>query len=167
MMTRGQVARRLGKSVATVRRLEGSLLHPRRDASGVLRFNPTEVDRVARGMRQGNLRPPLSSFRTDEFESDNDEDEALDPEEIEHRAKLQRYEAETNAAAEARRAERLRLEQEEERRRAAETLELQRYATRQLSDLSRLLETCSPRELRMLSRDPELSALLKALARDL
>lgn len=164
-MTRGQVARRLGKSVATVRRMEGSQLHPRRDAGGVLRFNPAEVDRVARAIQDGR-RGALSSasFRTDGFESDDDE--ILDPEEIEHRERMKRAEAESNAAAEARRAERLRLDREEELRAAAETLELQRRATRQLTDLSRLIESCSPRELRILSRDPEFSALLKALSRD-
>jgi hypothetical protein len=52
MLTRAQVARRLGKSIATVRRLEGSQLHPRRDASGVFRFDEAEVSRLAaaRGM---------------------------------------------------------------------------------------------------------------------
>src|SRR5436190_6464805 len=114
MMTRGQVARRLGKSVATVRRMEGSQLHPRRDAGGVLRFNPAEVERVARAMRQGNLSTLSSaSFRTDGFESDDD-DEILDPAEIEHRERMRRAEAESDAAAEARRVDRLRLEQEHE-----------------------------------------------------
>ena len=47
MLTRMQVARRLGKSLATVRRLEGSVLHPRRDANGIHRFNPAEVEHVA------------------------------------------------------------------------------------------------------------------------
>src|SRR5437762_382841 len=116
MMTRGQVARRLGKSVATVRRMEGSQLHPRRDAGGVLRFNPAEVERVARAMRQGNLSTLSSaSFRTDGFESD---DEILDPEEIEHRERMKRADAESNAAAEMRRAERLRLDREQQFRAA-------------------------------------------------
>lgn len=163
------MARRLGKSVTTVRRLEGSLLHPRRDASGVLRFNPVEVDRVAQAMRRGELGPLSSSrFRTDEVESDNDDDdEILDREEIEHRERMKRAEAESNAASEARRAERLRRDREQELCAMAETLEVQRLATHQLMELSLLLESCSPRELRFLSRDPELSALLKALSRDL
>lgn len=49
MLTRSQVARRLGKSIATVRRMEGVALHPQRDARGVQRFDPHEVERVARG----------------------------------------------------------------------------------------------------------------------
>ena len=43
MLTRSQVARRLNKSLATVRRLEGWKLHAHRDANGVHRFDPAEV----------------------------------------------------------------------------------------------------------------------------
>lgn len=49
MLTRSGVAKRLGKSIATVRRMEGVELHPVVDARGVHRFNPDEVERVARG----------------------------------------------------------------------------------------------------------------------
>ena len=49
MMTRGQVARRLGKSIATVRRMEGHLLHPWCDSHGIYRFSNAEVERLARG----------------------------------------------------------------------------------------------------------------------
>jgi hypothetical protein len=52
-MTRRQVAQRLGKSVAAVRRLEGVLLHPATDAKGIHRFDTNEVealvDRIGRG----------------------------------------------------------------------------------------------------------------------
>ncbi|HYO97989.1 MAG TPA: hypothetical protein VER33_25975 [Polyangiaceae bacterium] len=52
-MTRGDVARYLRKSVATVRRAEGRYLHPKRDANGVHHFQVDEVkalrDAVARG----------------------------------------------------------------------------------------------------------------------
>jgi hypothetical protein len=44
MLTQIEVARRLGKSVATVRRLEGTLLHPHRDTVGVNRFDPKEIE---------------------------------------------------------------------------------------------------------------------------
>ena len=47
MLTRSQVARRLNKSLATVRRLEGWKLHPRRDANGIHRFDPEEVKRLS------------------------------------------------------------------------------------------------------------------------
>jgi hypothetical protein len=51
MLTRSQVARRLGKSLATVRRLEGSSLHPRRDDNGVHWFDESEVQRLADNRR--------------------------------------------------------------------------------------------------------------------
>ena len=68
MLTRGQVARRLGKSIATVRRMEGNQLHPARDAHGVLRFAAEDVERLplypilsqcsrVRGMRCLYLQP--------------------------------------------------------------------------------------------------------------
>jgi hypothetical protein len=64
MLTRSQVAARLGKSVATVRRLEHIHLHPRRDATGVYRFSDEEVELLAaaiarRGIAQaGTPRAP-------------------------------------------------------------------------------------------------------------
>jgi hypothetical protein len=48
MLTRAEVADRLGRSVATVRRLEGVVLHPSRGRRGVRLFDADEVDRVAR-----------------------------------------------------------------------------------------------------------------------
>lgn len=47
MLTRSQVAQRLGRSLATVRRLEGTVLHPQQDPQGVHRFDPDEVEAVA------------------------------------------------------------------------------------------------------------------------
>ncbi|HEY5375222.1 MAG TPA: hypothetical protein VIK01_16195 [Polyangiaceae bacterium] len=52
-MTRQQVAKRLGKSVATVRRIEGVLLHPARDARGIHRFADEEVEDLARKIESG------------------------------------------------------------------------------------------------------------------
>jgi len=49
MLTRSQVAKRLGRSIATVRRLEGSALHPIQDRDGVHRFSAREVDAVKHG----------------------------------------------------------------------------------------------------------------------
>jgi len=64
-----------------------------------------------------------------------------------------------------RRLEGLRVEQEEERRAAEEIHERQSRTVRQLTDLCDLIDSCSPRELRMLSRDPEFSSLMKTLER--
>lgn len=47
-LTRAEVARRLGKSIATVRRLEYRVLYPARDERGVLRFDEADVDRARR-----------------------------------------------------------------------------------------------------------------------
>lgn len=44
MLTRSQVAHRLGKSIATVRRMEGELLFPVVDGQGVHRFDAEEVE---------------------------------------------------------------------------------------------------------------------------
>src|SRR5690606_21599052 len=48
MLTRSQVASRLGRSLATVRRLEGHVLHPTKDANGVNRFDDAGVNAAAR-----------------------------------------------------------------------------------------------------------------------
>lgn len=45
-LSRSQVAKRLGKSVATVRRLEGHVLFPVRDRRGIYRFEQWEVERL-------------------------------------------------------------------------------------------------------------------------
>jgi archaellum component FlaD/FlaE len=55
MLTRSQVAKRLGKSVATVRRIEGVLLAPVQDARGVYRFNADDVDDLARDIARGEV----------------------------------------------------------------------------------------------------------------
>lgn len=52
-MTRKQVARRLGKSIATVRRIEGVLLHPTRDERGIHHFEPDEVEALAGDVDRG------------------------------------------------------------------------------------------------------------------
>lgn len=45
-MTRANVARRLGKSIATIRRMEGIELHPVKDGNGVNRFDAAEVEAI-------------------------------------------------------------------------------------------------------------------------
>lgn len=63
MLTRAGVAKRLGKSIATIRRMEGVELHPVRDEHGVYRFDPDEVDRVG-SPPNGE---PSNAARMDEF----------------------------------------------------------------------------------------------------
>jgi len=54
-MTRQQVAKRLGKSLATVRRLEGVRLRPTQDSRGVHHFDPDEVEALARDIDSGSV----------------------------------------------------------------------------------------------------------------
>lgn len=66
MLTRSRVAKRLGRSIATVRRLEGVELHPVRDERGVLHFDEDEVDAIAKdGTRSGGFRKPFRFDATD------------------------------------------------------------------------------------------------------
>jgi hypothetical protein len=61
-MTRTEVARYLGKSIATVRRAEGVHLHPRQDHRGVNRFAPAEVRALAQAIRRGEVRLAQITF---------------------------------------------------------------------------------------------------------
>jgi hypothetical protein len=55
MLTRSGVARTLRRSIATVRRIEGTLLHPIRDARGVHLFPVAEVADLVRRQARGEL----------------------------------------------------------------------------------------------------------------
>jgi hypothetical protein len=54
MLTRSQVALRIGRSIATVRRMEGRSLHPTRDAHGVHWFDPRAVEEVLEDRAAGS-----------------------------------------------------------------------------------------------------------------
>lgn len=60
-LTRSQVAEYLGVSVSTVRRMEGSELHPTIDARGVHRFDPEEVIKAAESVRRPASPPRPAS----------------------------------------------------------------------------------------------------------
>jgi hypothetical protein len=60
LLTRAQVARRLGISLSSVRRMEGERLHPTVGADGVRRFDPAEVASVASDLIE---RVPASGKR--------------------------------------------------------------------------------------------------------
>jgi len=112
-MTRAQVARRLGKSIATVRRMEGSELHPSVDGRGINRFDPGEVERVA--IRQVTSNAQLSAVRSFmPFRGDDTiEDDVEDPSESTDKEALEREMERT--AAQARTIERLQNENREVR----------------------------------------------------
>ena len=69
MLTRAQVARRLGISLSSVRRMEGERLHPVVGGDGVRRFDPAEVATLAaelieRGAAPGKRRHGTSDTRS-------------------------------------------------------------------------------------------------------
>jgi hypothetical protein len=71
LMTRAQVAARIGASIATVRRYEGTLLHPHVDKDGTHRFDPAEVTALAasranQALDRGTIRngKPVPEART-------------------------------------------------------------------------------------------------------
>lgn len=56
-LTRDDVAKRLGVSIATVRRLEGTRLHPLIDDKSVRRFKASDVERVAKELEAEQRSP--------------------------------------------------------------------------------------------------------------
>ncbi|HEY4181994.1 MAG TPA: hypothetical protein VGM90_34360 [Kofleriaceae bacterium] len=56
-LTRDDVAKRLGVSISTVRRLEGSRLHPLIDEKSVRRFKASDVERVAKELEAEQRSP--------------------------------------------------------------------------------------------------------------
>lgn len=82
-LTRRQAAARLGKSIATIRRLEGTHLNPRLVA-GVYRFDPDEVDAL-----RGESFPEAWGLA-----AEHDGDERADLEEAIQRESEARREAE-------------------------------------------------------------------------
>lgn len=56
-LTRDDVAKRLGVSVSTVRRLEGSKLHPLVADNGVRRFKPADVEQLAVALAANQNKP--------------------------------------------------------------------------------------------------------------
>jgi hypothetical protein len=71
-MIRRQVAQRLGKSLATVRRIEGVLLHPIQDAHGVHRFDHEQVETLAQGIESGRITLWQALQRTPKVKSEGD-----------------------------------------------------------------------------------------------
>ena len=56
-LTRHDVAKRLGVSISTVRRLEGERLHPLVDGKGVRRFKASDVERLAKELEAEQRSP--------------------------------------------------------------------------------------------------------------
>ena len=86
MLTRTQVARRIRRSVATVRRMEGRTLHPHIDPRGIRLFDPQEVEAESERIEESGRaldddRHEAFSFRVG-HSSDSDEAQLA---ETEHR----------------------------------------------------------------------------------
>jgi hypothetical protein len=64
-LTRAEVARRLGVSVTTLRRMEGTKLHPTKRADGVHVFDETEVESVMVTYRQVRSRTTRATTEVD------------------------------------------------------------------------------------------------------
>jgi DNA-binding transcriptional MerR regulator len=56
-LMRNDVAKRLGVSISTVRRLEGTRLHPAIDANGARRFKASDVERLAKELEAEQRSP--------------------------------------------------------------------------------------------------------------
>ncbi len=167
-MTRTDVARRLGKSVATVRRLEGVELHPTVDEGGVHLFEEAEVERLANRLSgtppsSGEREPPRSYAMSPWLKSELVRRAQEDAEDREHAARLATQQADLEASR------RQREEDEERRRRNQEREEwsrCERLAARVESirrDVVRQLESASPRELRRMQSDAQLMRDLDAI----
>jgi len=162
MLTRGQVAKRLGKSIATVRRLEGRELHPRRDAKGVLRFDRDEVEAVAEGSAGD---PGRSDWLEDELEARERAEQTarvasdrliITPADLEERVRV--------AAAKVVHGEFARRDQELLRREAERAVRERAEAHAAGLEVVAMLESCTEEELAVLAEDPEFSVLLDELA---
>jgi len=160
MLTRSGVAKRLGKSIATVRRMEGVELFPRRDERGVCRFDPDEVERVARGERspRRGAKPHRTAAldlireeaEADEYESEDDHwwrDWAKRQSEQVERLEATRQRLEAKRAAERRQREQEQAEWELSRLKA---------------EHHELIESFAPREVQRLS-DEDFEALTELL----
>lgn len=62
-LTRAEVAKALGCSVASVRRMEGTTLHPTQDAEGIHRFDPLEVIHLLRDRSAAAVDPSREGER--------------------------------------------------------------------------------------------------------
>ena len=166
MLTRGQVAKRIGRSIATVRRMEGHQLHPVRDDRGVLQFRPEEVERVLRRPKVPARRSPwldgVTAERATEFD---DEAAAAQPEgaRMDHdpmRSEVGRA-VRDELARRHRKQDKRRLEQEAVERLGVARERAQLEAAR--GELAAFVDECSDKERRRLFSDPEFLAIYDVL----
>jgi len=167
MLTRSGVAKRLGKSIATVRRMEGMELHPTRGSNGVHLFDPDEVDAAARGETVDRSHR-VSDLATRGYVDDGEETDGAHAD-AENRVASLEVELSRQRRAHAAELEHLRQEAlERERRAAADRAEAMRSARAQAeretvaAAVGVFVESLTDRELAQLGEDglDELVALL-------
>jgi hypothetical protein len=174
MLTRSQVAAILGKSVATVRRMEGVELHPKRNRAGVHLFDPDEVatlraeQRTAGGIHGSNTyhrRSWLNEPADVDQEASLPDGNAHAPLNVERLDHLLR-----SARAEGAKEERERIESEQLRQRETERerddcehAAAAHALTRVRAELVEFVSGLSGRDFRRLARDPEFIQLLEDL----
>jgi hypothetical protein len=173
MLTRSQVAAVLGKSIATVRRMEGVELHPKVNRAGVHIFDPDEVaavraeqrtasdnHRTGTGHRRHWLDEPVRAEQ-EASPRDSDVSAPLNAERLEQLLRT--------ALADGAKQERERMESEQRRQREAErerTAREDAAAQALASARAEALEFVSglsARDFRRLARDPEFIQLLEDL----
>jgi hypothetical protein len=159
MLTRSEVAKRLGKSIATVRRMEGRELQPQIDGDGVHLFDPAEVEDVARARRANarSLEPSQASDWRDWLEDTRAQREHESQRRAKEEHELRAEELARNARAERQRAE-------DERIRVAADESRQRDQLR--AEAFEFVGSLTPREVRQLARQPEFQEFLAELDAD-
>lgn len=175
MLTRAGVGRRLGKSIATVRRMEGVELHPTVDGRGVHWFDLREVDAIAAsGTRGTRHRVGLDATGTRaQCELQHLVDEGLDPsaeadDAVKAAGRSAIHMAEARVWAEQARVDAIAIREERNRLGVVRREELAALAkaTQELSvakqTLIAELEQCDKRTLRRLT-DTDLAEILVLL----
>lgn len=174
MLTRSQVAQRIGRSVATVRKMEGAVLHPRVDQHGVYRFAPEEVEAVAARIRATGraldaapfeARSASSAVPPDYFElfakKVNEDDSLTEREEEFERITSERDEL--RRALEGERRAREQLETRDAQRAREEAAATTAMALNLLDDL----ESLSLRQRRRILREePDILETVEALLKE-
>lgn len=149
MLTRSGVAKRLGKSIATVRRMEGVEFHPTLGSDGVRLFDPDEVEGVASG------RPGPSPHRIADLTARR----ILNPDDVPPGTENRIAELESELARErTAHAESLAWLRQEAARR-------EKHAADEARELAALLDSLTDHDLAALDDDDldELAALLDAV----
>jgi hypothetical protein len=157
---RAQVAKRLGKSVATVRRLEGIELFPTLDEDGTHQFDAAEVEALA--ARLDRSSQPQSAWLRAQL-ARRAEEEAEDRD---HVARLAEQRRESDAFHLRLAAQRERDERAEKERQETSLVQARAELETVRRGLAFEVACASPRDLRRLATDPAFVRTLEELFGD-